>query len=298
MNTHALVCFKTVADIKHFTKAADALFLTQSALSKIVHKLEVELEITLFKKQGRNVVLTQAGELFYKRVTRALNEIEIGITEAKRQEEIENLTIFIAAIFSLYAVHLPEKILTFRRQYPNCRFSIEYKYTSAILRDVVNEYCEIGICGDFPTDKEFSGIGKHLLFREPATFVVGKNHHLADRVTVSVEELKEEPFVIWNRSQLGTNKVIIELCKSHGFEPNFAIEAFNDYGVLNAVAMGEGVALVPTTGIINLSEVVPIQLDEDYPLARDIFLAWQKKKKLSPMAAEFKDMLISTAVTD
>ncbi len=81
MNTHTLVCFKTVADIKHFTKAADALFLTQSALSKIVHKLEVELEITLFKKQGRNVVLTQAGELFYKRVTRALNEINIGITE-------------------------------------------------------------------------------------------------------------------------------------------------------------------------------------------------------------------------
>jgi DNA-binding transcriptional LysR family regulator len=163
---------------------------------------------------------------------------------------------------------------------------------------VVNEYCEIGICGDFPTDKEFSGIEKHPLYREPATFVVGKNHHLAGRISVSVEELKEESLVIWNRSQLGTNKVIIELFKSHGFEPNFAIEAFNDYGVLNAVAMGEGIALVPTTGVVNLSEVIPIQLDEDYPLSRDIFLAWQKKKKLSPMAAEFKDMLISTAVID
>lgn len=55
MNFQSLVYFKTVAELQHYTKAASTLFITQPALSKAIHNLEVELGVTLFQKEGRNV---------------------------------------------------------------------------------------------------------------------------------------------------------------------------------------------------------------------------------------------------
>ena len=57
MNFQSLVYFKTVAELQHYTKAASTLFITQPALSKAIHNLEVELGVTLFQKEGRNVTL-------------------------------------------------------------------------------------------------------------------------------------------------------------------------------------------------------------------------------------------------
>lgn len=58
MNFQSLVYFKTVAELQRYTKAASTLFITQPALSKAIHNLEVELGVTLFQKEGRNVTLT------------------------------------------------------------------------------------------------------------------------------------------------------------------------------------------------------------------------------------------------
>ena len=84
-----------------------------------------------------------------------------------------------------------------------------------------------------------------LLWKNPCTLIVGKNHRFASMDKVRVEDLRNETFVIWNRSNLGTNKDLIDICKPHGFLPNFGAEAFNDMGVLSAVAMGEGIASLP-----------------------------------------------------
>ena len=71
MNFQSLVYFKTVAELQHYTKAASTLFITQPALSKAIHNLEVELGVTLFQKEGRNVTLTPSGAVFYEYVKRA-----------------------------------------------------------------------------------------------------------------------------------------------------------------------------------------------------------------------------------
>lgn len=293
MNIRTLICFKTVAELKHYTKAANQLYLTQSALSKTIRNLEQEIKVSLFEKHGRNVTLTRAGEVFYDHVIRALGELNAGVTEAQSQEEREKQSIVLSVVFSDYATQLPEKLLAFRRQHPNCQYSIEYKYTSAIMRDLFSESCDMGICGDFPSDGKYADVARHLLDREPVAIVVSKHHRFALRDCVEVEELRDEPFIIWNRSGLGTNKLILDLCKAQGFEPNFFMEAYSNLGVINAVATGMGIAVLPRSEDLGHANIKFVQLKTQTPPTRNVYLVWKKDRRLSPVASSFRDMLVS-----
>lgn len=292
MNYQSLIYFKMVAELQHYTRAANALYITQPALSKAIRNLECEFGTALFRKDGRNVTLTPSGKLFYNYVKRSIDEIDEGIAAVRRLTDIERNTIFLSALFSMYAIYLPDKVLRFRHQNPNCRFSMEYKYTTAILQDVVKGRAELGICSDFDTKGDFSSLKKTVLYKEPISLMVGNDHRFAGRDKVRVDELRDERFIVYIRSGLGTNKIIADLCKPYGFEPNIVAEAYNDYGVFGMVSAGDGIAIIPTTGVLNMNGVTQVALDVDFPLTRDINIVWKANTKLSPMASRFRDMLV------
>ena len=78
MNLQQLEYFKVIAETKNFTTASNILSVTQPALSKAISKLEEELEVELFQREGRNIKITEFGEVFLKYAKNALSEIEIG----------------------------------------------------------------------------------------------------------------------------------------------------------------------------------------------------------------------------
>lgn len=292
MNIEKLRCFKTVAETKHLTHAAESLFMSQPALSKLMASLESELNISLYEKEGRNIVLTEAGKAFYPHVVTALHELDEGIMAAQHKVAVKNNTVFLSAIISIYNNRLPSLLAEFRRQNLDCRFSVEYKYTTRILRELLDGKCDLGICGDYPETADFAALEHTLLWKNPCTLIVGKNHRFVSMDKVRVEDLRDETFVVWNRSNLGTNKDLIDVCKPRGFLPNFGAEAFNDMGVLSAVAMGEGIASLPIKQNLDLSAVVRVTL-EDAALSQKVFLAWRKGAVLPPAAKRFKDFLIN-----
>ena len=248
MNFQSLVYFKTVAELQHYTKAASTLFITQPALSKAIHNLEVELGVTLFQKEGRNVTLTPSGAAFYEYVKRAVDEINNGIAAVQHRADVERNIIFVSALFSNYTEFLPEKIAQFRKMNPTYRFRIEYKYTSIIVNDVLQGNSELGLCSNLsPDDPVLCSLDRRVIHKEPVGLIVGKNHPFAHRSSVSVEDLRDERFIVYIRSFRGTNQMLYDLCSPYGFEPNIAMEAYNDYGVLNSVASGDGIAIIPTT---------------------------------------------------
>lgn len=295
MNYQSLLYFKTVAELQHYTRAANALYITQPALSRAIRNLEVELGANLFEKNGRNVTLTQYGALFYEYVKRSLDEVDKGVAAVRHLLELEYNTIFLSALFSMYAIYLPDKVMRFRQKYPACRFSMEYKYTTAVLHDVLQGRSELGLCSDFETTGEFAPLEKTILYKEPVGLIVGKSHPFASRKKVSVEDLRDQPFIVYIKSQLGTNKLIFDLCAPYGFQPNIVAECYNDYGVIGTVASSNGIAIIPTTGFLNINSVVPVQLDVGRPLTRQINLVWHGSRELPRMAATFRDTLIREA---
>ena len=171
MNFQSLVYFKTVAELQHYTKAASTLFITQPALSKAIHNLEVELGVTLFQKEGRNVTLTPSGAAFYEYVKRAVDEINNGIAAVQHRADVERNIIFVSALFSNYTEFLPEKIAQFRKMNPTYRFRIEYKYTSIIVNDVLQGNSELGLCSNLsPDDPVLCSLAKITPLRTEALF--------------------------------------------------------------------------------------------------------------------------------
>ncbi len=292
MNYQSLLYFKTVAELQHYTRAANELFITQPALSKAIKNLEVELGCNLFQKDGRNVSLTRYGTCFYEYVKRALGEIDEGVSAVRHMVDVENNTVFISALYNMYFKFLPDKVLRFRRLHPS-RFVIRHKYTTAILQDVLDRHSELGLCSDFSPEGVYSPLSRYPLYQEPLVLIVGKEHRFAGRDSVKVEELKGEPFIVWFWSTLGSNKVLTDLCAEAGFEPNILTEAYNDYGVMGMVAAGDGIAFCPLVDCERNPSVVKIPIDLDRPLVRTINLIWRTDVALSPLTTAFRDMLIA-----
>lgn len=295
MNYQYLIYFKTVAELQHYTRAAEALFITQPALSKAIRNLEHELGVSLFQKEGRNVILTSYGTLFYEYVKRAVEEINNGLFALRRMDAINHNTIFASVLFSMYTNYLSDRMFTFQKKHPNCRFSIEYKYTSGILHDILTGNSHLGICGNFFTKGEWLHLDKHTLFSEPVALLVNTNHPFAKKDVVAPIELKNEKFIVYTKSGLGTNMVLNDLCKPFGFLPNIVAEAYDDYGVIGMVSLGTGIAVVPQNSFISANYVKIVPFDTPEPVCRDINLVWNRCNPLPPLAQEFFDFLTSNA---
>lgn len=83
MNLQWLYYFNTIAELEHYTRAAEKLHVSQSNLSHAIKELENELGVQLFERQGRNIKLTKYGEIFQPYVIRTINSLEDGITTLK-----------------------------------------------------------------------------------------------------------------------------------------------------------------------------------------------------------------------
>lgn len=298
MNYQTLIYFKTVAELQHYTKAAAKLYITQPALSKAIQGLEEELGAPLFKRDGRNITLTKYGELLYPYAKRAIENIDDGILAFNKLLNEDTSNVFISCLYCVYSFFLPEKILHFRKLYSKCKFSIEYKFTTAILMDVLDGHSELGISSSFCPEDFFGNktIADSLewkpLYNEPICFIAGKNHPLAKKKKIDPAELCDIPFIPYHKSKLGTNKVIYDICAKYGKTPKMAAEGYSDIGVFNLVAMNEGIAIVPASGYFHSDQVVRLNIDTDIPMTRVINLVWSKNRPLSKLATKFRNLLL------
>ena len=103
MNWQHLTYFQTVADTQNFSRAAEQLFLTPSALSKSIRSLEAELGFPLFEKRGRNSVLTEYGKTFLNYVVQASSSIENGLRAVQEQMDVSTGKIRVSGIYTMCA---------------------------------------------------------------------------------------------------------------------------------------------------------------------------------------------------
>ena len=102
MNYQALIYFKTLAELKHYTRAAAKLYISQPALTKSIHNLELELGAPLFQRDGRNIALTKYGTLFYPYAKQAIESIDDGIEAFSHLLNTETNVIFMSCLYSMW----------------------------------------------------------------------------------------------------------------------------------------------------------------------------------------------------
>ncbi len=293
MNLNQLYYFQKLAEMQHFTKAAEALFISQPSLTYSIKSLEKELDTPLFEKKGRNVVLTKYGQTFYEYVNRSISELEAGAEIVKNYGSPTFGVIDLAFIYTMGHKFIPDLVSSFSKKPENQ--SITFNLLQNTSREVIG-YLKEGKC-----DIAFSSYidnEKSLTFRpikeEELVIIVSKGHPLADRKEIDLFETKDYPYIAYGENS-GLYIPIKDIFERSGFEPNVKCYIEEDHTIFGFVENNYGIAMVPRLRTLSSFNVVPISIKKP-EIKRNIYLVTNKDRRLAPAPQKFLDFILDNYV--
>src|ERR1700756_5338858 len=278
MELSQLEVFLTVAREGRFSRAAEKLFRTQSAVSQTIRKLEEELGEPLFDRSSREGVLTDAGQTLQEYAEKLLNLRNDAQEALIELRELQKGKLAIAAN-EFTALYLLPVLAEFRRLHPMIKITVQRALGSHIPDDVLRHKSEFGVLTYDPQEPQLHSV---VVYLDELIFVVPPHHPLAGERQVSIQQLGAESFVAHIVSSPYRDKVI-QAFKRHKTPLHMDIELPTLQAIKRFVAMGNGVALVPEISVeIELArgELVRIPVRE-LQLKRKLRLIYRKGANLS-----------------
>lgn len=287
MELNQLEYFKALAHINHFTKAARAISVSQSALSRSIAKLESELGVPLFHRNGKNIQLTRYGQTFLVHVERALQEISNGRQALLNLSEPDQGVVNLSFLHSLGSYMIPVLLSEFRKQYPKIHFSLNQNNSALLTRQLIEGKADLCLCSTLMTTET---LGWVFLCSEELFIVVPGNHRLATRKSIRLEEVAEESFITF-KPMYGLRLLADQFFETASVRPKITFEGDEIMTVAGLVDASLGVALIPH--IPGLSHLNIAFLTVEAPTcARPIGLAWNTGQYLPPAARKFQQFVV------
>jgi DNA-binding transcriptional LysR family regulator len=284
MDLSQLEVFLTVARERRFSRAAEKLFRTQSAVSQTIRKLEGELGEALFDRSSREGVLTDAGKVLYEYAEKLINLRSEATESLAELRELQKGKLVIAAN-EFTVLYLLPVLAEFRRLHPMIKITVERALGSHIPDDVLRYRAEFGMLSYEPQEPSLHSV---VVYLDELVFVVPPNHPLAKARQISIRQLGAESFVAHIVSSPYREKVI-QLFKTHKTPLHMDLELPTLQAIKQFVAMGNGVAFVPEISVeteIARGELVRIPVRE-LQLKRKLRLIYRKDANLSHAARAF-----------
>ena len=288
MNLQQLQYFKVISQTKNFTTASNILSITQPALSKAISKLEEELDVQLFEREGRNIKITKYGEVFLKYAESALDDIEKGIEKIHDMKTNNDNIISIASTYCIGATFIPFLISNFINSHIQTRFNFNNQSTEEIFKDLKYERVDLGFFDSIEKIDKYSEIETILVKKEEYVLIVPKKHQLANREEVELKELKDEYFIAYNDRN---NEKKISYSELIGYTPKIAVEPTEATMLASLVAAGAGIAIILNTPMINTNKLSIIKI-KDYIGRKNIYMGWNRNSYYSKTIEEFKKYVI------
>ncbi len=229
-----------VAETESFTKAAERLNVTQSAVSHSIRALENQLECTVVERSGKRVSLSQEGNVLLRRFRSALSELDKACEELAVLRRWGQGRLRVGATHTLCHYVLPEVMREFRDLYPRCEIHFESGDTSDMI-DILDKAeidIVLGIGGRSPNWCRFEPI-----FKDEMVFVVSPKHPWAGLAEVPIEEVEGESFLVYGRTS-ETYRLLKNAFEKAGakLRPGLSL---GDMGAIKQMAkVGVGVAIV------------------------------------------------------
>lgn len=290
MNLQHLEYFKVIAETKNFTIASNILSVTQPALSKAISKLEEELEVSLFEREGRNIKITKFGEVFLKYADSALIEIKRGKEKIQAMKDNNDHVISIASTHCIGATFIPFLVSSFFHDNLEARFNIINQSTEEILKDLKYGRVDFGFFDEIEKLKEFPKIEWMLVKKVEYVLIVPKNHRLASKEEVCLEDLKDEYFIAFKDK---SSEQRISYSELIGYTPKILAEPNEGILISGLVAAGAGIAIVLNTPTINTNKISMIKIKDDIG-AKSIYMGWNKGEYTSEIKNRFKEYVIGS----
>src|SRR5690625_496681 len=233
--------FVEVAKREHVTEAANALHVAQSAVSRQIFKLEDELGVDLFIREGRNVKLTAVGKVFLEHMEQAIHVIDDAKQVVKEYTDPERGTIHIGFPSSLANYIVPRAISAFQKKYPKVKFELMQGSYHDLKEAVIKGKVNIALLSPLPTER--NKLKSTILFTDKIVSLLPIRHHLASEPNIKLNELRNESFVLYPEGSI-LRDIIDKRFQQLEFKPKVALEGANIESIKGLVAAGLGVSLI------------------------------------------------------
>lgn len=290
MHIETLKTFRDVVETGSFSRAAELNFVSQSAVSQQLKMLERRYDCVLLERTTRGrVTMTDAGRLFYAECKELLDRF--GAVEARLRDRPATVsgTVRIATVYSVGLHALPPFVTRLMQAHPGVKVHVEYSRTDKVCEACVSGTIDVGIVA-FPVRRPNL---VQLAWRdEPLVLVCGRGHRLARRRRVSVQQLRNETLIAFERD-IPTRKTIDRLLKRHGLVPRVAMEFDNVETIKRSVEVGSGVSILPESTVANEVRsglLTKLELAEG-GFSRQVGLVYRRGRVLGPAARAFIQLL-------
>jgi DNA-binding transcriptional LysR family regulator len=243
MELRHLRTFAAAAQRRSFTRAAEALQLTQAAVSQHVAALERELGADLFARQGRGVQLTEQGQRLYAYAQQILDLVEAASREIGDHQSCLSGEVRIATSSVPSEWLLPELLAEFRIRWPHVRESLLVSDSSMATSAVEKGEADVGFVGELP---RASTLEASPVADDELVLVVAADHPFANKGTTTLKQLRSEPMIVRERGS-ASRRCVEGALQEHDLPPGeltIAMEANSNDAIRAAVQRGVGVAFL------------------------------------------------------
>lgn len=289
-NFNQLRVFHVTAKVQSFTRAAEALFLTQPGISKYIKELEEYYGTRLFERMGKKVFLTQAGEILYGKTETIFNMIDQVKVEIDELQGLNRGILNIGASITIGIYILPGVLGRFRSMYPKIDVRLDIALSRQVAEMLLDNSIDFGFLGAPVHDDRLI---LSPFYEDELVLIVPGNHEWAQRDTIEPHDLMSCLFIFSGRGS-GTRAVIEERFGRMGIALKNTMEFGHTEAVKKAVEAGLGVSIVSKATISREEHLGMLRTlnISGVNLQRTFYFAYRKEKYLSNLDKTFLQFIV------
>lgn len=289
MELRQLKAFVKVAETLSFSQASKKLYITQSALSQSIRKLEEELDSPLFMRDNHGVALTEAGQTLLPHAKKTIEESENCLCKLNELAGLKRGTLNIGITHS-YRIISSDTINKFIKAYPGINFNIYYKSSEELMKMLEDKVVDIVL--SYKTSDEYPLVESHNLFEDRLCAVMSCRHPLAKKEKVTLAELEHYTLVLPAEGMQARN-LFDKIAERYSFHKKPRIVINEVTPLLSLVAIGTAVTILSSQSALTRQDTVAIPLDVEGADMNGCFHIL-KDSYLKASVREFIQMLCET----
>lgn len=250
-----------VAEHRNFTRAAEALHVSQPTLSQQIRQLEDSLGAALFDRSGRSIRLTDAGEAYVRFARLALQDLEAGKRAMHDVRDLSRGSLRLAMTPTFTAYLVAPLLHRFHSLYPGITLSVEEMTQDRLEAALAEDRLDIGIAF---TGMHLADIQGEALFSETLSLMVGATHPQAVGQVLTADDLERQSLVLLSQD-FATRQHIDLYCRQHGIVPRIAIEANSISAIVELVRRGQLATILPAAIALEQPGLLALALTPELP---------------------------------
>ena len=292
LNFHQLYLFYTVASHHSFSKAAQALAITQPAVSIQIQELEKSMGVTLFHRRSKGLRITDVGETVYAYAQQIFALSGKLLETVQEAQDLKTGRLVLGASTTPGEFVLPQAVGQFRRLYPGIQLELIIANTRSIIQRIINREIDLGMVGERPQQRS-DELELIDYMEDEIVLVAAPNHPITQVSNLTIQRVVKEGLIVREEGS-ATRQTAERHLESLGTVPQIALELGSNEAVKQAAAAGGGIGVVSRLGVSAevMAGMLTVLHVQGWNCRRPLTLVYPKDRYLSPAQRAFRGFLI------